>query len=137
MKHFLLLICFLGINGLICAQTLEGKVYDSKSVVKDIKVLNKTQQRLTVTDKDGNFSITAKVNDTISFESLFYHPKEVVLNQSHFEDVNVFEIEKIVSELDEVNIEAEPEEPVFEEETYNTNLQDLIKADIKKNPHYY
>lgn len=137
MRHLLYLVCFFGFNNLIFAQTLEGKVYDSKSVVKDIKVLNKTQKRLTVTDEDGNFSIVAKVNDTISFESLFYHPLEVVLNDSHFEDVNVFEIKKIISELDEVNVEAEPEQPEFEEETYNTNLQNLIKEDIKRNPQLY
>ncbi|WP_111682945.1 hypothetical protein [Winogradskyella tangerina] len=137
MRHLLFLVCFFGFNNHIFAQTLEGKVYDSKSVVKDIKVLNKTQKRLTVTDEDGNFSIVAKVNDTISFESLFYHPLEVVLNDSHFEDVNVFEIKKIISELDEVNVEAEPEQPEFEEETYNTDLQNLIKEDIKRNPQLY
>ena len=137
MRHFLFIACIFGINNFVFSQTLEGKVYDSKSVVKDIKVLNKTQNRLTVTDKDGNFSIIAKVNDTISFESLFYHPKEVVLTQMHFEDINVFEIKKIVSALDEVNIKAEPEQPVFEEETYNDDLQNLIKEDIKRNPHLY
>ncbi|WP_299524024.1 hypothetical protein [Winogradskyella sp.] len=137
MRYFLFITCILGINSLVFSQTLEGKVYDSKSVVKDIKVLNKTQNRLTVTDKDGNFSIVAKVNDTISFESLFYHPKEVVLTQMHFEDINVFEIKKIVSALDEVNIKAEPEQPVFEEVTYNEELQNLIKEDIKRNPHLY
>jgi hypothetical protein len=68
---------------------------------------------------------------------LFYHPKEVVLTQIHFEDINVFEIEKIVSELDEVTIDAEPEQPEFKEETYNLELQNLIKDDIKKNPQKY
>ena len=128
------IICFYAFS---FGQTLEGKVYDSKSTVKNIKVLNKTQNRLTVTDKDGNFSIVAKVNDTISFESLFYHPKEIILKQIHFDDINVFEIKKIVSELDEVEIETEPEQPVFEEETYNETLQNLIKEDIKRNPGLY
>ncbi|WP_299368424.1 hypothetical protein [Winogradskyella sp.] len=137
MKHLFFIIGLLSINSLVFGQTLEGKVYNSKSVVKDIKVLNKTQNRLTVTDKDGNFSIPAKVNDTISFQSLFYRPKEVVLDQTHFNSINVFEIEEIVSELDEVNIKAEPEQPVFEEETFNEDLQNLIKEDIKRNPHLY
>lgn len=119
------------------AQTLSGKVYDTKTVVKDMKVINKTQNILTVTDKDGDFSIEAKVNDTISFQSIFYHPLEVVLKQSHFDDINVFEVEEIVSELDEVEIQSEPEQPVFEEETYNQNLQNLIKEDIKRNPGLY
>ncbi|WP_299128007.1 hypothetical protein [uncultured Winogradskyella sp.] len=119
------------------AQTLKGKVYDSKSVVKDIKVLNITQNRLTVTDKDGNFNINATINDTIAFKSIFYHPKEVVLTQIHFNDTNVFEVKKITNALDEVEITAEPEQPVFNEETYNSDLNNLIKEDIKRNPHLY
>jgi hypothetical protein len=136
MRYFLFIICFFYLNNFF-GQTLKGKVYDSNAVVKDIKVFNKTQNRLTVTDKEGNFSIAAKVTDTILFKSIFYHPLEVVLKQTHFDDVNVFEIEKIVSELDEVEIKSEPEQPVFKEETYNEELHNLIKEDIKKNPHLY
>lgn len=116
---------------------LAGKVYDSISVVKNMKVHNKTQNRLTITDDDGNFSIEAKVNDTITFKSVFYHPKEVVLNQAHFDNVNVFEVKKITNELDAVEIKSEVEQPVFEEETYNTELHNLIKADMENNPHLY
>ena len=137
MKRVFFVICLFSLNSFVFGQTLNGKVYDSKSVVKNIKVLNKTQNRLTVTDKNGNFSIPAMVNDTISFQSLFYHPLEVILTQSHFDDLNVFEVERIVSALDEVTVQAEPEQPVFEEETYNEDLQMLIQEDIKRNPHLY
>lgn len=121
----------------INAQTLKGKVYDSISTVKNIKVFNETQNRITATNSDGDFSIIAKVNDTILFESLFYHPKVVILKPIHFEGIAVFELEKIVSELDEVEILAEPEQPVFKVETYNIELQNLIKEDIKNNPGLY
>lgn len=137
MRYFVLAICFICINSHVFSQTLEGKVYDSKSVVKDIKVFNKTQNRFTVSDSNGNFSINAKVNDTIAFQSLFYHPLEVVLKPTHFESLNVFEIKKIISQLDEVKIEAQPEQPVFTEETYNQELQNLIKEDIKRHPERY
>lgn len=137
MRLLLFSIFFLSVNTIVLAQSLEGKVYDSKSTIKDIKVLNKTQNRLTVTDKDGNFSIAAKVNDTISFESIFYHPQTVVLTQNHFEQPNIFELKEITSELDEVEVTAEPEQPVFEVETYNEELHNLIKEDIKKNPGLY
>ncbi len=118
-------------------QTLKGKVYDSKSTVKNIKVLNKTQNRLTVTDDEGSFSIEAKVNDTIAFNSVFYHPKEVILTQAHFDELNIFEIKKIINALEEVEIKVEPEQPVFEAETYNKELHNLIKEDIKRNPGLY
>ena len=136
--RFLLFIVFLiTLYPTAIAQTLKGKVYDSKSVVKDIKVHNITQNRLTITDKEGNFSIEAKVNDTIAFKSLFYHPKQVVLTQTHFSELNVFEIKKITNELDEVEINAEPEQPEFKVETYNEELHNLIKEDIKNNPGLY
>jgi hypothetical protein len=86
------------------AQTLKGKVYDSISTIRNIKVFNETQNRVTATNDDGEFNIIAKVNDTILFESLFYHPKAVVLKPYHFDDVAVFELKKIVSELDEVEV---------------------------------
>ena len=137
MRFSLIFLFFLSFNFNLPAQTLSGKVYDTKTVVKDMKVINKTQNILTITNKDGDFSIEAKVNDTISFQSIFYHPLEVVLKQSHFDDINVFEVEEIVSELDEVEIQSEPEQPIFEEETYNQNLHNLIKEDIKRKPGLY
>lgn len=121
----------------LVAQTLKGKVYDETTNLKNIKVRNETQNRFTLTDDDGDFDIIASVNDTIIFQSLFYHPKVVILNVTHFQDIVVFELEKIVSELDEVEIIAEPVQTVFELETYNIELQNLIQEDIKNNPHLY
>ena len=119
------------------AQTLKGKVYDAVGKVKNIKVLNESQNRVTATNEDGDFSIVAKVNDTLLFESIFYHPKAVILKPIHFDDIAVFELKKIVSKLDEVEVKAEPKHPIFKEETYNLELQNLIKEDIKNNPHLY
>ncbi len=137
MRYSFSILILLYAHSNIFGQTLKGKVYDSKSIVKNIKVLNKSQNRLTVTDAEGNFSIEAKVNDTISLKSVFYHPKEIVLKQILFEELNVFEVEKIINELEEVEIKAEPEQPIFEVENYNKELHNLIKEDIKNNPGLY
>lgn len=137
MRQLLVFISFLCLPILINSQTLRGKVYDSTSTVKSIKVYNETQKRITATNDKGDFTITAKVNDTILFESVFYHPKAIVLQPYHFDDVAVFELKKIVNALDEVEVIAEPEQPVFEVETYNLQLQNLIKEDIKNNPGLY
>lgn len=137
MRYLVFLISLLLLSVNIHGQTVEGKVFDSIAVVKDMKVLNKTQNRLTVTDQDGNFSIVARVNDTLTFNSIFYHPLKVVLKPYHFEDISIFEVKKVTSQLDEVNIKAAPEQPVFKEETYNEELHNLIKEDIKRNPHLY
>lgn len=137
MRKITVLIFLLCLPCIQYAQTLKGKVYDAKGTVKNIKVLNKSENRLTLTNSEGDFNIIAKVNDTISFESLFYHKETVVLEAIHFEDVFVFELKEILNELDEVEVKAEPEQPVFTEESYNKDLKFMIKEDIKNNPHLY
>tara|TARA_Y100000815_G_scaffold89104_1_gene77921 strand:- start:681 stop:1442 length:762 start_codon:yes stop_codon:yes gene_type:complete len=132
-----LFFCFTILSFSLYGQILRGKVYDSVSTVKNIKVHNLSQKSVTLTDDNGDFTIIAKENDTIRFQSLFYHPKIVVLQSIHFEGVAVFELKKIVSELDEVEIKAEPEQPIFEEETYNIELKNLIAEDIKNHPEKY
>lgn len=131
MRYLLLTLVFFCSHSFLFAQTLEGKVYNSKSVVKNIKVLNKTQNRLTVTDNEGNFSIEAKVNDTISFKSVFYHPKEVVLTKIHFDSLNVFEIEKVINELDEVEVQTEMEEK-FDSISFYSTIESEKKTLSKK-----
>ncbi|WP_225035813.1 hypothetical protein [Winogradskyella sp. SM1960] len=137
MRKITVLTLLLSFPCIYFAQTLNGKVYDAKGSVKNIKVFNETQKSITLTNTDGDFSINAKVNDTISFQSLFYHPKAVALKDFHFEGTAVFELEEILTELNEVEVKAEPEQPVFVEETYNTELKNLIQEDIKNNPHLY
>lgn len=137
MHRLYIFIAFVCLPILVSAQTLRGKVYDSTSTAKSVKVFNDTQNRITATNDIGEFTIVAKVNDTILFESVFYHPKVVILKPYHFEDIAVFELKKVVNTLDEVEIIAEPEQPVFELETYNSELQNLIKEDIKNNPQLY
>ncbi|WP_458626768.1 hypothetical protein [Winogradskyella sp. PC D3.3] len=137
MRQFIILIFLLALPLGLNAQVLKGKVYNSTTTIENIKVFNDTQNRLTATNKNGDFSINAKVNDTILFESLFYHPKAVILKDIHFNGVAVFELKEILTELDEVEIKAAPEELVFVEETYNIELKNLIQTDIKNHPEKY
>jgi len=137
MRYLILCIGLLFFTFSVNAQTLKGKVYDATATVKGIKVSNETQKRVTATDAKGNFTIEAKVSDTLLFESLFHHPKAIILTEIHFEDIAVFELKKVINELDEVEIKAETEQPIFEEETYNEELHNLIKEDIKNNPLKY
>lgn len=63
--------------------------------------------------------------------------KKVILKDIHFENIYVFELKEIISALDEVEVKAKPEQPVFEEEAFNIELKNLIKEDIKNNPEKY
>jgi hypothetical protein len=137
MRHLIIYITLISLPFALNGQTLKGKIYNTTTTVKNIKVLNKTQNRFTVSNSNGDFSIGAEVNDSIVFQSLFYHPKVVVLKPIDFEGIAVFELEEIISELDEVEVKAEVEQPVFEEKTYNIELQNLIKEDIKNHPEKY
>jgi hypothetical protein len=137
MRPLIIFIFLISLPFALSAQTLRGKIYNATTTVKNIKVFNKSQNRFTVSNENGDFSINAKVSDSISFESLFYHPKVVVLKPEDFEGVTVFELKEIVSELDEVEVKAEPEQPVFEEETYNIELRNIIQEDIKNHPEKY
>ena len=137
MRKSLLLISLFILPFLLNAQVLKAKVYDAETTVKGVKIFNESQKRLTASDENGLFSIQAKINDTLFFESLFHHPKVVILEHIHFEGTTVFELKKIINELEEVELKSEPEQPVFTEQSYNTNLQNLIKEDIKNNPHLY
>ncbi|EPR74379.1 hypothetical protein ADIWIN_0480 [Winogradskyella psychrotolerans RS-3] len=137
MRKITILFFLLGLPLLHFSQTLNGKVYDASGTVKNVKVFNKTQNRVTVTNNNGNFSLEAKVTDTISIESVFYHPKTIALQAYHFDGTAVFELKEILTELDEVEVKAAPEQPVFVEETYNTELKNIIQEDIKNHPEKY
>jgi len=131
---FLSFLCF---TFLLSAQTLKGKVYDAESTVKGLKIYNLTQKTETQTDENGDFIIKAKVNDSIFFQSLFHHPKTIVVSEKQLNQLIVFELKKAVNELDEVLISEDPKEKPFKEEAYNTNLKNIIEEDKKNNPHLY
>ncbi|TBN06629.1 hypothetical protein EYD45_01730 [Hyunsoonleella flava] len=131
MKHLLLLLFPLT----LISQNIKGKVYDSESTVKGIKVYNVSQKRMTYTNNDGDFSISAVVNDTLLFESLFHHNKMIQLKQSDFDDVVVFELRKSVNALGEVLISNDDEE--FNPLEYTQEAERAFERDMKNNLQLY
>ncbi|TBN19015.1 peptidase associated/transthyretin-like domain-containing protein [Hyunsoonleella pacifica] len=120
----------------ILSQNLKGKVYDHQATVKGIKVYNISKQTKTYTDDIGEFSMQASVNDTLLFESLFHHPKQVTIQQTDFESITVFELKKLVNELGEVLLSSEKNK-VFNPEKYTNATGLQLANDIKNNPHLY
>jgi len=118
------------------SQNIKGKVYDNQSTVKGIKIYNVSKQTKTYTDGEGEFTIAASVNDTLFFESLFHHPKQIKLKQNDFDDIVVFELQKVVNELGEVLL-SNTKAKEFDAVEYSniTGLQ--LANDIKNNPHLY
>lgn len=138
MKYFLILVLvFQFISIKTVSQTINGKVYDSESTAKGIKVFNKTKKFHTYTNNDGDFSIKATVTDTIIFSSLFHKEKSLRLQSQHFNETIVVELTKTINELNEVLLsDAEKPKP-FEAQAYTINMSKQIKNDIKNNPHLY
>ncbi len=130
-KYFILLILPLQ----LFSQNIRGKVYDNETTVKGIKVFNISQKTVTYTNNEGDFAITAVVNDTLLFESLFHHSKLIQLKQSDFVDVAVFELKKSVNELNEVLVSKNDED--FNPLEYTQTAENALKRDIKNNMQLY
>ena len=127
------ILVFLPIS--LFSQTITGKVYDNETTVKGIKVYNINQKTLTFTNNEGDFMISAVVNDTLLFESLFHHSKMVKLKENDFEDIVVFELQKSVNALGEVIISDDNED--FNPLEYTQNAERALERDMKKNMQLY
>ena len=131
----LTIICLL-IPYFVCSQNINGKIYDEDSTVKGALIINLTQNDTTYSDVKGNFKLSAKVNDSLMFRSLFHHIKKVRITKEHFNNVMVFELKKRVNELNEVLLTNEKKKP-FNPIVYGEALGFSIAENIKKTPHLY
>ncbi|WP_299552677.1 hypothetical protein [Seonamhaeicola sp.] len=79
-----------------------GKVV-SKTDVENIHVINKTAQTFTITNKKGEFKITAKVNDTLRFSSIQQGIKDVIVSKGVITSKTMLvPLDEQVNQLDEV-----------------------------------
>lgn len=62
-------------------KTLSGKVINSEEK-EWIHVFNKTYNKYTITDQDGEFKIAARVNDTLVFSAVQFQLKEIVVSEA-------------------------------------------------------
>lgn len=101
--------CGIFISSLLCFQlnfsqtvTVKGKV-DSQVDVENIHVINKTAQVFTITNRNGEFEITASLNDVIVFSSIQQKLKSVIVDKNVilFKALRVT-LEEQINELDEV-----------------------------------
>lgn len=102
-KVFILLLTLFCIQ-FVSGQTLEviGQII-APSEVDGIHVINKTASRFTISNSNGEFTIPAKLNDTILFSGISYQPKEVIITKLILatKRVTVY-LEELVNALDEV-----------------------------------
>ena len=137
MSKYKLLIFFTFTSTFINAQSVKGIIYESETSAKQILVSNKTQSIKTYSDNEGFFTITAKVNDTLVFGSLFHKSKNIIIKPIHFKETMVVELNKVVNQLSEVLISNEPAVKAFEAKEHTTKVNNQIKEDIKRRPYLY
>ena len=103
-----LLLCFVLMGTTLSAQSLftkqiEGRVYSDSGDVAATHVLNITSDKASITDIDGFFSITAKLNDTLVFSAIQFKKKTMVVTQSVLESKLLYvPLVDALNELDEV-----------------------------------
>ncbi len=99
------IIVFLLYAGVSSAQivVIKGKVIVADEEIEGIHVINKTSSKFTITNYNGEFTIPAKLGDTIVFSALKYKPKEMVIQSEIIKSktLNVY-LTELVNQLDQV-----------------------------------
>lgn len=104
-KKFFLIFFLVVINA--SAQSifskLEGKATNANKGIADVHVMNTSSNRATITDAEGRFSISAKLNDTILFSAVQYKRMTLVVSRAMLESRYIIvPLEEFINELDEV-----------------------------------
>jgi hypothetical protein len=121
----------------LAAQSITGKVYDNESSAKGIQILNITQNLKTYSNENGDFTIMAKIKDSLKFVSLFHHEKFITINKEDFEHIVVIELSKQVNALGEVLLSDSAKPKGFNPIDYTQETTLGIAEDIKMNAHLY
>jgi len=107
---------------------LKGKVIVASPDLEGITVYNSSSNKGTVTNADGEFTISAKLNDKISISALQFKDFTVLVAQEVLDSkqMNVFLVEQI-NKLDEVvilpyDLSGVLEEDIANVETFNPDL---------------
>ena len=106
MKRVLCLITMFCIPILMIGQSIDLMGFlesDAGMNIENVHVINKTSKYFTITDKQGEFMIPVKLNDTLNFSSIQHKPKEVVISEDIIKSRILYvSLEEYINELDAV-----------------------------------
>lgn len=84
-------------------EKLNGKVITGLSNLEGVYVINLKTEKAAITDKEGRFSISATIGDTLMFSAIQFRAIKVSLTQEYFQqDLFSVEMNPIVNQLKEV-----------------------------------
>ncbi|MFD2826905.1 hypothetical protein DSM03_108102 [Leeuwenhoekiella aestuarii] len=130
-------ICFLAVSTSVFAQNTTGKVYAGDKRVPGVLVENRTQNKSTVTTDAGDFSIAARLNDSLVFSAPFMETQFFTVEKYQLEKVWVVELSESLNELAEVRLTEAPKEKKFDQTEYNEQVNELVRNDVKQSPQEY
>ncbi|PHS02486.1 MAG: hypothetical protein COA80_00930 [Leeuwenhoekiella sp.] len=135
-RNLIFLVTFL-IFAAAKAQNTSGKVYAGDKRVPGVLVENRTQNKSTVTTDAGDFSIAARLNDSLVFSAPFMETQVFIVEQEQLEQRWVVALNENLNELDEVRLTEAPKPKEFNQEEYTAKVNDLVKRDYQLNPQAY
>ncbi len=120
MKTRLLIFFFsLSLTGILAQDAdrriLRGQVMYRNSPVANENVINTTSQRATITNDNGEFAISVKVDDELVFTAVNYQIQLIKITDKILENNRlVVEVNEKVTELDEVTVSPENQKKFLE-----------------------
>ena len=90
----------------VCAQQkeLQGHL-TNKTDVEGVHILNQSSRLNVISNKNGDFTIRASINDTILVSSITYIPQRVIVSEKAYNQKKLtITLQEIVNELTEVKI---------------------------------
>lgn len=101
-----MIVLFLGLSQIALGQnTFNGKIIANAGEVEGVYVVNTRNEVMVVTNALGDFSIGAKVGDTLVFSSIQFKETRIVLTEENFSDLNfTVKLNPVIHQLQEVII---------------------------------
>lgn len=112
-------------------QILNGKIISDSTEVENITIYNLTSNIGAVSDKDGKFSLKARVTDTLYFQGVSFVSQKYSLTEKDFwvEELEI-ELKVKINELNEVVITPSTLTGVLEEDTKKIKTYNLSSVNI-------
>lgn len=106
MTNKIVIVLFLGLSQIVLGQnTFNGKIIVNAGDVEGVYVVNARTEVMTITNVSGDFSIQAKVGDTLVFSSIQFKETRIVLTEENFLDLNfTVKLNPVIHQLQEVII---------------------------------
>lgn len=106
MTNKIVIVLFLGLSQIALGQnTFNGKIIANTGDVEGVYVVNTRTEVMAITNVSGDFSIEAKVGDTLVFSSIQFKETRIVITEENFSDLNfTVKLNPVIHQLQEVII---------------------------------